>query len=195
MRTLQIAALSAFVSFFNPLFLIAAPVDPATSAQTVAAEDASSEDEEISEIREIVPLVELDVEEVYQSSYIDVSDFRYAAFYVMPAQAVLNAPEPVLWYQLDAFFSIVQDSTTIKKMGEKKGEFLHKGWQEFGVSRLGAGAGQSSTGIPSLIRTSTGKVAGRALYTPVYGPYVRVELKNLTEKTTAKFRIVAYLSK
>ena len=43
-------------------------------------------------------------------------------------------------------------------------------------------------------KLTTGDTGSRILSTPVYGPYVRVVLKNLTEGERRKFRIVAYLS-
>lgn len=46
-----------------------------------------------------------------------------------------------------------------------------------------------------ITRFSTGMTSTQALHVPVFGPFVKVVLKNLTADQTRRFKLSAYLSK
>lgn len=174
---------------------------PLLPAQTLGVPEAADAPEKVevvetpveittpaNKIQEIVPEVQLDFGEVYQSVYINVSDYSQIAFFVIPKGTKASQDPLTLQYRLDAFFSVNQDMTGIKDLDTKVTKFIYPGWQEFG-SILSEETPQK----PSFFKTSTGDVPSFVLNTPVLGPYVRVELKNRASGERQKFKIVAYL--
>jgi len=135
--------------------------------------------------------VELEFEEEYESPYIEVKDYRNIAFYVLLEQS-FSLPSPRILYQLDAFFSLRPVDRTLLKIGLNNPSSEATGWQEFGSVIVKP---QTEKGESSFTRLTTGVTVSRVLYTSVYGPYVRVVLKNLTSNKTCKFKIVAYLTR
>lgn len=143
------------------------------------------------EVREIVHETQLSFGEDYESSYIDVSDYHNVSFYVIPQKA-LNEPQPNIRYKLDAFFSVDTSTTTYKKAGERDEKLAGEGWQQFGNMMI---RDENPPGQPAFTFLTTGETGSRILSTPVYGPFVRIVLKSLTESDRRKFRIVAFLSR
>lgn len=159
------------------------PVPPAETETTTS---------KAGTIKEVTAgITTLDYEQTYQSPYLDVRSYRYVAFYVLE-QKVLNSPLQSTQYRLNAFFSVNTDLSGVQGMQANEMDYVYKGWQEFGSGRI---LTEHSTGDSNFITTTTGVTSSRVLYMPVYGPYVRVELKNLTEDKSPKrvFRIYAYL--
>ncbi len=190
------------IPFFLFMTILAAPV----SALDLSGGATSEEDEPIkvqimneqpipmaerqtNEIREIVRETQLNFGEDYESQYIDVSNYQNVSFYVIPQKA-LNEPHPDIRYKLDAFFSIEASSVTYKKMGEDE-KISGEGYQEFGNMLVQ----EAPPGQPSFTFLTTGETSTRVLSTPVYGPFVRIVLKSLTEADRRKYRIVAFLSR
>ena len=134
----------------------------------------------ISAVVRIVHEVPLEYDETYESPYIDVRDYREATFYVLPAKA-LNEDKDQIRYQLDAFFSVDAQLTTVRGFGGKKVE-TDSGYQEFGDSE-------------KFVQLTTGVTNERVLHTQVYGPFVRVVLKSLTADERRGYQIVAYLTR
>ena len=69
---------------------------------------------------------------------------------------------------------------------------IGKDLQEFGNIKT---QDEGGTGGPDFVKLSTGETGSRALHTPIYGPFVRVTLKSLTDADQRKFKVVVYLSK
>ena len=77
-------------------------------------------------------------------------------------------------------------------MGAKKPTRISTDWQEFGSMLVGS---EGTVSESSFTRLTTGSTTSRVLYTNVYGPFVRIVLKNLTPGKKCKFKIVAYLTR
>ena len=151
--------------------------------------DTAKEEDE-SKIKEVGSAITLESQEVYQSNYLQVQGYRQVAFYVGPGVSVINeiAQPVVLTYQLDAYFSLEGSLTGVKDFESNKTKYLRPGWKEFGYQQDEGGAER-----PFFVKTTTGETTSRVLVVPVYAPYARVELKNLTPGEPRKFKITAYL--
>lgn len=147
-----------------------------------------------SELKIITPDsgVDLEYNGIYQSPYLAVSGFRQVVFYVKPIK-VLNDLEKNLEirYQLDAFFAAEPDLTGTRDFGASLTQFDQPGWQQFGI--LLSPPQKETPEIPSYVKTSTGETSARVLYVPIYGPYVRLELRNRTPGDKRRFSVTAYL--
>ena len=147
------------------------------------------------EVREIATEIQLDNGQTYESDYVDVKSFRYATFYVLEKNdnsiKVVSTPQAPVRYELNAYFTVDSNTTKVMAMGDDKPKVLNKGIQEFG-SQLSKMEGDVQ---PSFEKLSTGETSSRALYTRIYGPYVRVVLRSLSSKEQQRYRIVAYLTK
>ena len=144
----------------------------------------------LTEVREVMHETQLDFGGESESQYTDVRDFRNVTFYVI-IEKTLNEPQPDVRYKLDAFFSVDASTTTYKKMGEPDEKLAGTGWQQFGNMQM---RDENPPGQPYFTFLSTGETGARALSTPVYGPFVRVVLRSLTQADRRKFRVVAFLS-
>ncbi|MFH1837171.1 MAG: hypothetical protein ABH862_03555 [Candidatus Omnitrophota bacterium] len=167
---------------------------PVKIIQPVAGEQVepvSVEVKVVSETRVIRNRIELNFEEEYESDYIDVRDYRNIAFYVLPESGT-SSPVPDALYRLDAFFSLENTKETLWEIGSTKAARLSIDWQEFG-SMIVKPDGTSEE--LSFVRLTTGETMSRVLYTNVYGPFVRVVLKNLTPEKKYRFKITAYLTR
>ena len=188
--------LSFFIrlKFFCLILFILYPTSTSvgqTELGTPQAQESEAAEPE-SSVKEVTAgAVTLEHGQLYQSPYLDVRDYREATFYVLE-QKVLNSPRAETKYRLDAFFSVNTDSSGTLNFDTNQVEFLYRGWQEFGSLKSQA---EESEGSGDFKITSTGLTSSRVLATGVYGPYVRVELRNLTEGDKAKrtFRVYAYL--
>lgn len=123
--------------------------------------------------------------EIYQSDYVDVRDYRQLTFYVEYEQ-VLGTTAPKIKYTVDAFFSTESSQTKLKKFGETNFDVLDKGSQDFGymVSETDGSLRRH------VIHTAVPASDFFNLSTPVFGPFVRVELKNLGDRQN--FKVVLY---
>lgn len=144
-----------------------------------------------TKVHEIAAEASLPGGEVYKSEYIDVRDYKQMAIYVKPQRTLTKISEKPqnIHYQVEAFFSLEPGSATADStFGFDQQD--NPGWKEFGHLISEGDLGQKSL----FTIASTGETSNRVLFIPVYGPYVRVELKNLsTETKPKKFRITAYL--
>ena len=159
---------------------------------TLVADETVPTEEKIL-IREVVHEIQLKYEEEYNSPFIDVRDYQHVSFYVIPILEVLNRPqEDIAKYQLDAFFAVDTSMTTVLAFGETHEDVVRSGFQEFGTMRTN----EEGILIPSFEKLTTGETASRVLHSRVYGPFVRVILKNLNDDDERrKFKIVAFLTK
>ena len=140
-------------------------------------------------------IIDFDLEngETYQSSYLNVSEYRSVAFYVTVVKEISSSSSALALpaiYQLDAFFSTSADESGYKDLDTKQTLYFQPGAQEFG-SQTSIGH-DSKTTTENFIKTSTGEPSSRVLWTPALGPYVRVELKSRTPGEKRKYRITAY---
>jgi len=144
-----------------------------------------------NKVFEITEGVTLKAGDVYESPFVDVRLYRHITFYVVPSMP-MTAPQPEVYYELDAFFSAMAGVTkNFKKFGEKKTMQADQAIGEFGAMRMNT-EGESES---SFVKLSTGITStSRALTTPIYGPYVRVTLTNHSAEENAHFKILAYLS-
>ena len=140
--------------------------------------------------QEVAKEVTLPFGETFESDPIDVREYRDVAFYVIPDLVITDQVPPV--YRLDAYFSILPGTQKIQKMGEAGKDISSNGWQEFGSMGIDEEKKELQTSFHKL---TTGETSSRVLTTKVYGPFIRVVLKNLTPDSKRKFRIVAYLSR
>ena len=67
-----------------------------------------------------------------------------------------------------------------------------EGFQQFGNMMM---HDENPPGQPSFTFLTTGETASRVLSSPVYGPFVRIVLRSLTQADRRKFKIVAFLSR
>jgi len=167
------------------------PINIIQSTASAQVEPISVDVKAVNKIHAVIRKVELDFEEEYDSQYIDVQEYRHVAFYVLPDQST-SLPSPYILYQLDAFFSLRDVTRMPSKIESKSLSSEAAGWNEFGSVIVKS---QGSTGESLFTRLTTGKTTSRVLYTNVYGPFVRVVLKNLTPGKRRKFEIVAYLTR
>lgn len=145
-----------------------------------------------SKLLEITEGEQIEPGDDYKSPFFDVQDYRSASFYVIP-EKVFNEPQPPIRYQLDAYFAVDTGITEYKKFGSDDAETVGGGGtQEFGMMNIGE---EGSTEAPTFTKTTTGDTASRVLHTPIYDPYVRVVLRNLTQGERRKFKVVAFLSR
>ena len=133
-----------------------------------------------SKIQEIVSGGSVNTDGIYRSDYIEVKDYKEIAFYVKPEKDVHDPQKAAAVFQLNAFFSI--------ENGKPEEE---PGHQEFGAWLIEG----PDTEKPHFLKTTTGETSSRVLFTPIYGPYVRVELKNSNPGDTRKFKITAFLNR
>lgn len=145
---------------------------------------------DVSAILEVVKEIQLSFEETYESPFLDVREYRDVSFFVQPTR-VLTEPNVAVSYQLDAFFSVDTSSTSYLRFGGEK-ETTTWDSQEFGLMKISE-SGETTEAM--FDKLSTGETSNRVLHTPIYGPYVRLVLKSLTQADRRRFRIVAYLRK
>ncbi len=149
-------------------------------------------------VMEMTPDVSLELNGIYESDYIDVRAYRSVTFYVTSTDdssiKIKSATaEPPILYQLDAFFSAeIGSAAKLMAFGDDQPRWMnHQGAQEFGNVTVND---DGSEGRATFTKLSTGRTHSRCLYTPVFGPYVRVILRNFTAKDKQNYQVVAYLS-
>lgn len=147
---------------------------------------------------EISPDIALDPSGIYESEYIDVRAFRSITFYVIPKEdssvnIKSSTEESPAQYQLEAFFSPkITGAAKLMTFGDDQPKWINQpGSQEFGALAVDK---EGNEGSASFIKLSTGRTHSRCLSTPVYGPYIRVVLRNFTDKDKQHYQIMAYLS-
>ena len=142
---------------------------------------------------QVIIETDLEYKQAYQSSYLNVSEYKNVAFYVTPVRE-LNSSSSSLGvnaiYKLDAFFSVSSDESGYKDLDTKQTLYFYPGSQEFGSQMSGGVDGKTLS--ENFVKTSTGETGTRVLCTPAYGPFVRLELKNLAPGEKRKFKITAY---
>lgn len=145
-----------------------------------------------SYVLEVAKEISLTFNETYASQVLDVRDWREAVFYVIPDRDLSGQkPEPV--YEMDANFSVLADTINkFQKFGETDTELIQYGWKDFGSMKIDS---RKEEPVSSFVRLTTGPTSERVLATRIYGPFVRVYLKNLTPDTKVRYKILAYLSR
>ena len=133
---------------------------------------------------EVISEISLEFNQLYQSNYLDVRDYRQIAVYISENRDLNDSLKILPSYKLDAFFSTANDATGVKNLDTKETQFVRPGIKEFGYETDAQNA---------FFKTSTGDTTARALLAPVVGPYVRIELRNRTAGEKRKFRVTAYL--
>ena len=145
----------------------------------------------LSQLLEITASVQLEKDEDYRSPYLDVQGYRTVSFFVIPVK-VLNEPQADIQYRLDAFFGADAATADYKKFGKEDSELIGGG----GSQQFGAVEVEGLTEKAMFTKLTTGVTGGdRVLTIPVYGPFVRIVLTNLTEDDRRKFRIAAYMTR
>jgi hypothetical protein len=139
---------------------------------------------------EILAKVQLESGKSEESGYIDVSGYEEVTLFVEAfPESILTKQEVTPMYELKAYFSMTATTTVYHQSGGEDARLVDQGVQEFGASL----AEDNGEGHPHFTKLTTGPTTGRALYTPVYGKYLRVTIINQTPVKTMSYRVVAYL--
>jgi hypothetical protein len=139
---------------------------------------------------EILAKVQLESGKSQDSGYIDVSGYDEVTIFVEAfPESILTKQVITPMYELKAYFSMTASTTVYHKSGGEDARLVDQGVQEFGASL----AEDNGEGHPNFTKLTTGPTTGRALYTPVYGKYLRVTIINQTPVKTMSYRVVAYL--
>jgi hypothetical protein len=131
--------------------------------------------------------------EVFESPLYSVSHYRKVVLYVVPATLLPTQDRPEVMYRLDAYFTIAPGDTVLKTFKDSKPTLIKRGWNDFGGVRMGElTEGGQAKEISMFDRLTTGATSTGVLVAEVYGPYLRVVLKNLTQGDKQQFVIVGY---
>ncbi len=163
------------------------------NVEVVNEEPVKVQETDTSKLVEINGSAQLDPQEEYRSPFIDTQGYRNVNFFVIP-EKLLNEPQAVIRYKLDAFFAADTGLKELRKFGDDDSKIIGGGGsQEFGMAVLNE---EGSAEKAVFNKLTTGETTYRVLSSPVYGPYARVTLKNAAQGgERRKFRIVAYLTK
>ncbi len=164
--------------------------DKPQKVEIINEEPVKIKDSSEGELKTITSGSQLKPLEDFESPYIDVREYKTVAVYVLPEKKLNDSVD--IRYKVDAFFAVAADSAEYKKFGDKSQNLYGEGSQEFGHIHVEETGGKE---IPSFTKTTTGETTSRVLYSPVFGPFMRVKVRNLDSGETRKFQIVAYLSK
>ncbi|MFH1207992.1 MAG: hypothetical protein V1673_00345 [Candidatus Omnitrophota bacterium] len=139
---------------------------------------------------EVLAKVQLESGKSQESVYIDVSGYEEITLFVEAfPESILTKQAITPMYELKAYFSMTAMTTVYHKSGGEDARLVDQGVQEFGASL----AEDNGEGHPNFATLTTGPTTGRALYTPVYGKYLRVTIINRTPGKTMSYRVLAYL--
>jgi hypothetical protein len=188
-------SLGACVFFFCPPLIAADAVTDPNQPQKVEVTNTPLEVTFGKNKTQVIVDIELEKDAVYQSSYLNVSEYRHASFFVTTVKELNSSISGSVFpavYQLDAFYSTSSDESGYKNLETKETLYFYPGAQEFG-SLMASGA-DGKTVSEHFIKTSTGETSTRVLSAPVFAPYVRLELRSRTPGEKRKFRISAYFS-
>ena len=168
--------------------------DKPQKVEVVNEEAIGVEETKISDVIPIASEIQIKFGEDYTSSFMDVQHFKEITFYVLANDETVFTDSPsIMRYQLDAFFSVTsQDAKLYAMGGGTEPEIKDYGRQEFGEMHVKEEGGEMQGVFTKL---TTGETSTRALHCKIYGPYVRVVLKNLTPDKAKKFSLLAYVTK
>ena len=139
---------------------------------------------------EVLAKVQLESGKSEESVYIDVSGYEEVTLFVEAfPESILTKQRITPVYELKAYFSMTAMTTVYQRSGGEDTRLVDHGVQEFGASL----AEDNGEGHPNFTELTTGPTTGRALYTPVYGKYLRVTIINQTPGKKVSYRVVAYL--
>lgn len=182
----------------NPLLFLLLVLSPGisraadTQGATATAEVQPTPVKIVKEKKELEVLAKVQLEsgKSQGSGYIDVSGYNEVTLFVEAfPESILTKQVITPRYELRAYFSMTASTTVYHKSGGEEARLVDQGVQEFGASL----AEDNGEGHANFTKLTTGLTTGRALYTPVYGKYLRVTLINQTPDKAMSYRVVAYL--
>ncbi len=139
---------------------------------------------------EILAKVQLESGKSQASVYIDVSRYEDVTLFGEAfAESILSKQAVTPKYGFKDYLSMTAATAVYHKYEDEDVRLVDQGVQEFGASL----AEDNGEGHPNFAKLTTGPTTGRALYTPIYGKYLRVTIINQTPGKTMSYRVLAYL--